>query len=47
MFRTGSQMVFQMQLGHVRDAVPLTRGYMLETERALADAAPSVETQAG
>jgi cyclopropane-fatty-acyl-phospholipid synthase len=47
MFRTGSQMVFQMQLGHVRDAVPLTRGYMLETERALADAAPSVKTQAG
>ena len=46
MFRTGSQMVFQMQLGHVRDAVPLTRGYMLETEQALADAAPSVETQA-
>lgn len=37
MFRHGSQMVFQMQLGHRPDAVPLTRDYMLAAEHALAD----------
>ncbi|HAD26709.1 MAG TPA: SAM-dependent methyltransferase [Alphaproteobacteria bacterium] len=38
MFRTGAQMVFQMQLAHKRDAVPLTRNYMFENERRLAEA---------
>ncbi len=33
MFRTGAQMVFQMQLSRIRDAAPLTRDYMLDTER--------------
>jgi len=36
MFRTGSQMVFQMQLAHRRDAVPLTRDYVAAAERAYA-----------
>ena len=36
MFRSGSAMVFQMQLGRRRDAVPLTRDYMLAAEQALA-----------
>ena len=36
MFRTGAQMVFQMQLAHKRDAMPLTRDYIYETERQLA-----------
>jgi cyclopropane-fatty-acyl-phospholipid synthase len=34
MFRSGSQMVFQMQLTHRRDAVPLSRDYIAATERA-------------
>jgi len=34
MFRTGSQMVFQMQLAHRRDALPLTRDYIAAAERA-------------
>ena len=34
MFRTGSQMVFQMQLTHQRDAVPLTRDYIAATEQS-------------
>jgi len=33
-FRYGSQMVFQMQLAKQPDAVPLTRDYMLDWERA-------------
>ncbi len=33
MFRTGAQMVFQMQLTRTRDAAPLTRDYMLDIER--------------
>ncbi|MBW1720346.1 MAG: class I SAM-dependent methyltransferase [Deltaproteobacteria bacterium] len=33
MFRTGAQMVFQMQLSRVREATGLTRDYMFETER--------------
>jgi cyclopropane-fatty-acyl-phospholipid synthase len=33
MFRTGSAMVFQMQLSRTRDAVPLSRDYMFENER--------------
>ncbi len=39
MFRTGAQMVFQMQLAHKRDAVPLTRNYMFENEQQLAEQA--------
>ena len=35
MFRTGAQMVFQMQLSRTRDAAPLTRDYMVDTERRL------------
>ena len=33
MFRTGAQMVFQMQLARTRDAAPLTRDYMIDDER--------------
>ena len=38
-FRHGSLMVFQIQLAHRKDAVPLSRDYIGEAERALADAA--------
>ena len=45
-FRYGGMMVFQMQLARRQDAVPLTRDYMVEGERALASmalaAAPGV-----
>ena len=34
-FRRLEQMVFQIQLAHRRDAVPITRDYMLDWERAL------------
>ncbi len=34
MFRTGAQMVFQMQFARTRDAAQLTRDYMFETENA-------------
>ncbi len=34
MFRTGAQMVFQMQLARTRDAALLTRDYIFETEEA-------------
>jgi cyclopropane-fatty-acyl-phospholipid synthase len=40
-FRNGSAMVFQMQLARDRQAVPLTRDYMVDTERRLAAAEPS------
>lgn len=33
MFRTGAQMVFQMQLARTRDAAKLTRDYIFETEQ--------------
>ena len=33
-FRHGSAMVFQLQLSHKRDAVPLTRDYMTDSDRA-------------
>ncbi len=33
MFRTGSQLVFHMQLSRKRDAAPLTRDYMVDTQR--------------
>jgi cyclopropane-fatty-acyl-phospholipid synthase len=32
MFRTGAQMVFQMQLAHKRDAVPVTRDYIADRQ---------------
>ena len=32
MFRSGAQMVFQMQLAHKRDAVPITRDYIAEQQ---------------
>lgn len=32
MFRTGAQMVFQVQLSRIREATGLTRDYMFETE---------------
>jgi cyclopropane-fatty-acyl-phospholipid synthase len=34
-FWHGSAMVFQMQLSHKRDAVPLTRDYITDSDRAL------------
>jgi cyclopropane-fatty-acyl-phospholipid synthase len=33
MFRTGSQLVFQMQLAHKRDAVPIVRDYVTDLQR--------------
>jgi len=33
MFRTGAQMVFQMQLSRIREATGLNRNYMFETEQ--------------
>ena len=41
-FRTGGQMVFQMQLAKQVDAVPIVRDYMVDAERA----APAVRLQA-
>ena len=35
MFRTGSQLVFHMQLARQRDAAPLTRDYITERQREL------------
>ncbi len=32
MFRTGAQMVFQMQLSRIREATGLTRDYIFKTE---------------
>jgi cyclopropane-fatty-acyl-phospholipid synthase len=36
MFRTGSQLVFQMQLSRTRDAVPIVRDYITDKQRAYA-----------
>ncbi len=33
MFRTGSQLVFHMQLSRTRDAVPLQRDYIIDKQR--------------
>jgi cyclopropane-fatty-acyl-phospholipid synthase len=33
MFRTGSQLVFQMQLARKRDAVPIVRDYVTDLQR--------------
>lgn len=35
MFRTGSQLVFHMQLSRSRDAAPVVRDYITDTQRAL------------
>ncbi len=37
MFRSGAQMVFQMLLSRTRDAAPLSRDYMFQVERQLAE----------
>ena len=37
MFRTGSQLVFHMQLSRQRDAVPLQRDYITDTQREYED----------
>lgn len=34
MFRTGSQLVFHMQLAHKRDAAPIVRDYITDAQRA-------------
>jgi cyclopropane-fatty-acyl-phospholipid synthase len=33
MFRTGSQLVFQMQLARKRDAIPIVRDYITDIQR--------------
>ncbi len=40
MFRTGAQMVFQMQLSRIREATGLTRDYMFEADRFYKNQAP-------
>jgi cyclopropane-fatty-acyl-phospholipid synthase len=42
-FRLGSCMVFQMQLGRKRDAVPFTRDYITDTERRYGNMATAAE----
>lgn len=42
-FRLGCCMVFQMQLARKRDAAPLTRDYMVDTERRYANMAAAAE----
>ena len=37
MFRTGSQMVFHLQLARKRDAVPIVRDYMIDEQRRAAE----------
>ena len=37
MFRTGSQLVFHMQLARRRDAAPIVRDYITDTQRSLLD----------
>ncbi len=34
MFRTGTQVVFHMQLSRKRDAVPIVRDYITDVQRA-------------
>jgi cyclopropane-fatty-acyl-phospholipid synthase len=34
MFRTGSQLVFQMQIAPTRDAAPIVRDYVTDQQRA-------------
>jgi cyclopropane-fatty-acyl-phospholipid synthase len=36
MFRTGSQLVFQMQLARKRDAAPIVRDYITDVQRHFA-----------
>ncbi|WP_447954043.1 class I SAM-dependent methyltransferase [Sphingopyxis chilensis] len=46
-FRDGSLMVFQLQLAHRRDAVPLTRDYIIDYERqAFVGAPPAIRQHA-
>lgn len=40
MFRTGSQLVFHMQLAKKRDAVPIVRDYITDTQRAFLELEP-------
>ncbi|MCB1548958.1 MAG: class I SAM-dependent methyltransferase, partial [Hyphomicrobiaceae bacterium] len=40
MFRTGSQLVFHMQLSKTRDASPLVRDYMVDTQRLYREREP-------
>jgi cyclopropane-fatty-acyl-phospholipid synthase len=40
MFRTGAQMVFQMQLSRIREATGLTRDYMFEADRSYKNQEP-------
>jgi cyclopropane-fatty-acyl-phospholipid synthase len=40
MFRTGSQLVFHMQLAKKRDAVPIVRDYITDTQRAFLQLEP-------
>jgi len=42
-FRMGTCMVFQMQLARKRDAAPLTRDYITDTERRYATMAAAAE----
>jgi cyclopropane-fatty-acyl-phospholipid synthase len=42
-FRSMGHMVFQMQLAKRQDAVPLTRDYVTDWERAHLDAAMAAE----
>lgn len=35
MFRTGSQLVFHMQLSRKRDAAPIVRDYITDDQRSL------------
>ena len=46
-FRYGKHMVWQMQLAREVDALPITRDYMVEAEKALARAEARAETPAG
>jgi cyclopropane-fatty-acyl-phospholipid synthase len=46
-FRNGRLMVFQIQLAKRRDTVPLTRGYIAETEASLIAENTSSDTIAG
>jgi cyclopropane-fatty-acyl-phospholipid synthase len=45
-FRRMNQMVFQIQLAHRQEAVPLTRDYMFEFERAQRERAPAAAAAA-
>ncbi|HYF85508.1 cyclopropane-fatty-acyl-phospholipid synthase family protein [Azospirillum sp.] len=46
-FRLQGHMVFQVQVARTLGAVPLTRDYMVNTERHLADASADIDSTAG